>query len=37
MSPAHPFTHAANRYGIAPKWDHPHFGFRCAMDEEGKG
>jgi sulfatase modifying factor 1 len=37
MTPVSPFTHAANRYGIAPKWDHPHFGFRCARDEEGKG
>jgi len=33
MSPVNPFTHAASRYGIGPKWDHPHFGFRCAKDE----
>jgi iron(II)-dependent oxidoreductase len=33
MSPLRPFTHSANRYGIAPKWDHPHFGFRCAKTE----
>jgi len=33
MSPVNPFTHAANRYGIGQKWDHPHFGFRCAKDE----
>ncbi|HTP41941.1 MAG TPA: formylglycine-generating enzyme family protein [Nitrospiria bacterium] len=33
MSPVAPFTHAASRYGIGPKWDHPHFGFRCAKDQ----
>ena len=32
MSPVFPFTHAANRYAIGPKWDHPHLGFRCAQD-----
>ena len=26
-----PFSRAANRHAIAPKWDHPHFGFRCVM------
>ena len=33
MTPVNPFTHSANRYAIAPKWDHPHFGFRCAKTE----
>ena len=32
MSPIYPFSRAANRYAIEPKWDHPHVGFRCAMD-----
>ena len=32
MSPVYPFTHAANRYALMPKWDHPHLGFRCALD-----
>jgi iron(II)-dependent oxidoreductase len=30
MSPVYPFAHAANRYAIMQKWDHPHLGFRCA-------
>jgi iron(II)-dependent oxidoreductase len=31
-TPPLPFSRAANRHAIAPKWDHPHFGFRCAKD-----
>lgn len=29
-TPPLPFSRAANRHAIAPKWDHPHFGARCA-------
>jgi formylglycine-generating enzyme required for sulfatase activity len=31
-TPPLPFSRAANRHAIAPFWDHPHFGFRCAKD-----
>jgi iron(II)-dependent oxidoreductase len=31
-TPPLPFSRAANRHAIAPKWDHPHFGVRCAKD-----
>ncbi|MGH7273440.1 MAG: formylglycine-generating enzyme family protein [Nitrospiria bacterium] len=31
-TPALPFSRAANRYAVAPKWDHPNQGFRCAKD-----
>jgi len=31
-SPALPFSRAANRHAVAPKWDHPNQGFRCAKD-----
>jgi len=31
-TPPLPFGRAANRHAIAPKWDHPHFGFRCVKD-----
>jgi formylglycine-generating enzyme required for sulfatase activity len=31
-TPSLPFSRAANRHAIAPFWDHPHFGFRCAKD-----
>jgi formylglycine-generating enzyme required for sulfatase activity len=31
-TPPLPFSRAANRHAIAPKWDHPHFGFRCVKD-----
>ncbi|MCI0528333.1 MAG: formylglycine-generating enzyme family protein [Nitrospira sp.] len=27
-----PFSRAANRHAVAPKWDHPNHGFRCAKD-----
>ena len=31
-TPPLPFSRAANRHAIAPKWDHPHFGVRCVKD-----
>lgn len=31
-TPPLPFSRAANRHAVAPFWDHPHFGFRCAKD-----
>jgi formylglycine-generating enzyme required for sulfatase activity len=31
-TPPLPFSRAVNRHAIAPFWDHPHFGFRCAKD-----
>ena len=31
-SPALPFSRAANRHAVAPKWDHPNQGLRCAKD-----
>jgi iron(II)-dependent oxidoreductase len=31
-SPALPFSRAANRHAVAPKWDHPDHGVRCAKD-----
>jgi iron(II)-dependent oxidoreductase len=31
-APALPFSRAANRHAVAPKWDHPNHGFRCAKD-----
>ncbi len=30
--PSVPFARTAYRYSVAPKWDHPTHGFRCAMD-----
>jgi formylglycine-generating enzyme required for sulfatase activity len=33
-APAFPFSRAANRHAIAPKWDHPNQGFRCAKDAD---
>lgn len=29
-----PLTRSAYRHAVAPKWDHPGHGFRCAMDSE---
>ena len=31
-SPLLPFARSAHRHAVAPKWDHPAFGFRCAKD-----
>ncbi len=31
-TPALPFSRAANRHAVGPKWDHPNHGFRCALD-----
>jgi iron(II)-dependent oxidoreductase len=31
-TPALPFSRAANRHAVAPKWDHPNHGFRCAKN-----
>ena len=31
-APALPFSRAANRHAVAPKWDHPNHGFRCAKN-----
>ena len=31
-APALPFSRVANRHAVAPKWDHPNYGFRCAKD-----
>jgi iron(II)-dependent oxidoreductase len=33
-TPALPFSRTANRHAVAPKWDHPNHGFRCAKDVE---
>jgi iron(II)-dependent oxidoreductase len=33
-TPALPFSRAANRHAVAPKWDHPNHGFRCAKEAQ---
>ena len=35
-NPSVPFARTAYRYSVAPKWDHPSHGFRCAMDDHSR-
>lgn len=35
-NPAVPLGRSAYRQSVAPKWDHPGHGFRCAMDKDSR-